>query len=86
MCIFSGPKGAPTAPKVFFQREVMQKAKKLITQHIRAHGKLTLNDCRELLQTTRKYMLPMLYYFDENGVTIRVGDDRVLRGGASAEA
>ena len=67
--------------KVFFHRQVMDRAKELIVQHIRSHDKLTLNDCRELLQTSRKYMLPVLYYFDEVGITLRVGDDRVLRSG-----
>ena len=71
--------------KVFFHRQTLDRAKEMIAQHIRSHGKLTLSDCRELLQTTRKYMLPILYYFDEIGVTLRVGDDRVLRGGASQE-
>jgi len=67
--------------KVFFHLKTIDKAKELIVQHIRSHGKLTLSDCRNLLQTSRKYMLPILYYFDEIGVTLRIGDDRVLRGG-----
>jgi selenocysteine-specific elongation factor len=67
--------------KVFFHQQTIDKARELIIQHIRSHGKLTLRDCRSLLQTSRKYMLPMLYYFDELGITLRVGDDRVLRSG-----
>ena len=66
--------------KVFFHQDSINKTKDLIIQHIREHGKLTLNDCRNLLGTSRKYMLPLLYYFDNAGVTLRVGDDRVLRG------
>jgi selenocysteine-specific elongation factor len=69
--------------KVFFHQQTIDKARELIIQHIRSHGKLTLSDCRNLLQTSRKYMLPILYYFDEIGVTLRIGDDRVLRGGIS---
>jgi len=67
--------------KVFLHPQMIDKARELIVKHIRSHGKLTLKDCRNLLQTSRKYMLPILYYFDEIGVTLRVGDDRVLRGG-----
>ena len=66
--------------KVLFHRDSIDKAKNLIIQHIRKHGKLTLNDCRNLLGTSRKYMLPLLYYFDNAGVTMRIGDDRILRG------
>ena len=71
--------------KVFFHQKTIDKARELIIQHIRSHGKLTLSDCRNLLQTSRKYMLPLLYYFDEAGVTRRVGDDRVLRGDVQKE-
>ena len=67
--------------KVFLHPQTIDKARELIVQHIRSHGKLTLKNCRNLLQTSRKYMLPILYYFDEMGVTLRVGDDRILRGG-----
>lgn len=67
--------------KVFFHKQTIDKAKELIIQHIRSHGKLTLNDCRELFNVTRKYMLPLLYHFDKTGVTLRIGDDRVLKGG-----
>jgi selenocysteine-specific elongation factor len=67
--------------KVFFHKQTIDKAKELIIQHIRSHGKLTLSDCRELFNVTRKYMLPLLYHFDKTGVTLRIGDDRVLKGG-----
>jgi len=70
-----------TDEKVFFHKQTIDKAKELIIQHIRSHGKLTLNDCRELFNVTRKYMLPLLYHFDKTGVTLRIGDDRVLKGG-----
>jgi len=69
--------------KVFFHRQTIDRVRELVVQYIRSHGKLTLSDCRNLLQTTRKYMLPLLYYLDEIGVTLRVGDDRVLRGGVT---
>jgi selenocysteine-specific elongation factor len=67
--------------KVFFHKQTIDKAKELIIQHIRSHGKLTLNDCREIFNVTRKYMLPLLYHFDKTGITLRIGDDRVLKGG-----
>jgi len=66
--------------KVLFHKDSIDKANDLIIQHIREHGKLTLNDCRNLLGTSRKYMLPLLYYFDNAGVTMRIGNDRILRG------
>jgi len=67
--------------KVFLHPKTINQARELIVQHLRSHDKLTLSDCRNLLQTSRKYMLPILYYFDEIGVTLRIGDDRILREG-----
>jgi selenocysteine-specific elongation factor len=66
--------------KVFFHKQTIDKVKESVIQHIRSHGKLTLNECKELLGVSRKYMLPLLYHFDKTGVTLRIGDDRVLKG------
>jgi selenocysteine-specific elongation factor len=50
---------------------------------VRAQGRppgLTVSSFREALGTSRKYALPMLEFFDANGVTRREGDVRILRG------
>jgi selenocysteine-specific elongation factor len=65
--------------KVFFHKQTIDKAKEIIIHHIKSHGKLTLNDCRDLFNITRKYMLPLLYHFDKTSVTLRIGDDRILK-------
>ena len=41
---------------------------------------LTVSAFRERLGTTRKYAVPLLEYFDQQGVTRRQGDVRVVRG------
>jgi selenocysteine-specific elongation factor len=46
---------------------------------------LTVSAFRERLGTTRKYAVPLLEYFDQQGITRRQGDVRVLRG-PSAES
>jgi selenocysteine-specific elongation factor len=43
----------------------------------------TVSAFRERLGTTRKYAVPLLEYFDQQGVTRRQGDVRVLRGPTS---
>jgi len=35
---------------------------------------------RDIFQTSRKYALALLEYTDEQRITKRVGDERVLRG------
>jgi selenocysteine-specific elongation factor len=49
-----------------------------IVTHLHAHGRLTVADARDLLGTSRKYMLPILELLDEQRITRRLGDDRVL--------
>lgn len=39
----------------------------------------TVADCRDHWQTSRKYVVPLLEYFDGQGFTIRQGDQRVVR-------
>jgi selenocysteine-specific elongation factor len=47
--------------------------------HIKEHGKITVADGRDLFGNSRKYILPLLEYLDQQHITRRVGDERVLR-------
>ncbi|MBI4188111.1 MAG: SelB C-terminal domain-containing protein, partial [Chloroflexi bacterium] len=49
-----------------------------VTAHIKAHGKVTLAEVRDLFQTSRKYAQAFLEYLDEKKITRRIGDERVL--------
>ena len=42
------------------------------------NGGLTLSQIREILETTRKYAVPLCEYLDRIGFTKRKGDFRVL--------
>lgn len=44
-----------------------------------AAGEITPNEFREITGLSRKFMIPLLEYFDSIKLTIRVGDKRVLR-------
>ena len=50
-----------------------------IVAQAREHGKITVAEGRDLFDTSRKYVLPLLEYLDQQHVTRRVGDVRVLR-------
>ena len=56
-------------------RQMVEKVK----GHIAQRGKITVADGRDLFGTSRKYVLPLLEYLDQQHVTRRVGDERVLR-------
>ena len=49
-----------------------------VTAHIKAQGKVTLAEVRDMFQTSRKYAQAFLEYLDTKKVTRRVGDERVL--------
>lgn len=49
-----------------------------ITAHLKAQGKVTLAEVRDLLNTSRKYAQVILEHLDEKRITRRVGDERVL--------
>jgi selenocysteine-specific elongation factor len=42
-------------------------------------GELTAASFRDLIGSTRKYTIPLLEYFDRDGLTVRIGDVRRLR-------
>jgi selenocysteine-specific elongation factor len=50
----------------------------LIRSYLEEHGEITVAEARDLLQTSRRYCLPLLEYFDRSGRTGRAGDKRVL--------
>ncbi|MBM2824339.1 MAG: selenocysteine-specific translation elongation factor [Dehalococcoidales bacterium] len=49
-----------------------------VTAHMKAHGKVTLGEARDLFQTSRKYAQAFLENLDDKKITRRVGDERVL--------
>lgn len=52
-----------------------------VGQHAKAGGSININDVRQLFGSSRKYVLAFLEELDRQGVTIRRGDDRILRNG-----
>ena len=48
------------------------------TAHIKAEGKVTLAEVRDMFKTSRKYAQAFLEHLDEKKITRRVGDERVL--------
>jgi selenocysteine-specific elongation factor len=51
---------------------------KKIVAHIKAKGKITLAETRDLFNNSRKYAQALLEHLDQEKVTRRVGDERVL--------
>ena len=68
---------------VLFTARAVDQARVLVVRALGARGELTIADVRELLASTRKYVVPLLGHFDAEGVTRRRGDVRVA--GARAD-
>jgi selenocysteine-specific elongation factor len=50
-----------------------------VIEHLKSKGKITVAEVRDMFQTSRKYALSLLEHLDEQRITRRVGDERVLR-------
>lgn len=49
-----------------------------VKQHLSSRAQMTMSELRDLLDTTRKFSVPIGEYLDRIGLTKRVGDVRVL--------
>lgn len=61
----------------YFGREALEEAQAKISAFLDQHGQITLGQARDLLGSTRKYVLPLLEYLDQIKFTRRQGDLRV---------
>jgi selenocysteine-specific elongation factor len=65
------------AEAVLFLRESYDEALAALLAYVREHGSMTAAEARDVLGTTRKYILPLLEHMDERRLTRRIGDERV---------
>ena len=66
---------------LFFSTDHITDLKNKIIQFLNKHGELSTPQFKEMTGLSRKYLIPLLEYFDATNVTIRVGDVRKLRSG-----
>jgi selenocysteine-specific elongation factor len=64
---------------LFYHRTVLNHIEQQLRSHLEQQGALTAGEFRDLLQISRKYAIPLLEYFDNQRITVRMGDKRVLR-------
>ncbi len=65
-------------PDLHFDAQAVADAREKVVGHLREHGTILAKDARDLVGSSRKYILPLLEYFDQQGITKRDGDIRVL--------
>ena len=62
-----------------FARSAYDAALARLRTHLTEHRSLTVAAARDLLGSSRRYVLPLLEWLDAQKITRRVGDDRILR-------
>ncbi|MEK7785312.1 MAG: SelB C-terminal domain-containing protein, partial [Chloroflexota bacterium] len=67
------------SPEVLFLRETYDSLVAAVRKHLAANPSLTVAQFRDMFGTSRKYALAFLEHLDAVGVTIRKGDERVLK-------
>ncbi len=63
---------------IAFSKEAYQEAVQFLRKFIKENGQIQLGQFRDLLGTSRKYAVALLDHFDQNKITKRTGDNRVL--------
>lgn len=66
--------------EIFYDSAVLGTIREQLCSHLKAKGEITPGEFRELTGLSRKFMIPLLEFFDSQKLTIRIGDKRILRG------
>ena len=66
---------------LYFHQEAIATIRKKLVDFLNTHGEITTPQFKDMTGASRKYVIPIIEYFDARNVTIRVGDIRKLRNG-----
>ena len=66
---------------MYFHREAIDAIRKELVDFLTAHGEISTPQFKDMTGASRKFVIPIIEYFDSRNVTIRVGDIRKLRNG-----
>ena len=66
---------------IFYAPGAIAEIREKTVAYLREKGEITPAEFRELTGLSRKFMIPLLEFFDQEKLTIRLGDKRVLRKG-----
>ncbi len=64
---------------IFYAPAPLQVITEKTLEYLRAKGEITPSEFREITGLSRKFMIPLLEYFDSLKMTVRVGDKRIMR-------
>ncbi len=63
---------------IYFHHQAISEAEELLKEYLQKKDEIELGQFRDLIDSSRKYALPLLEYFDRKKITVRKGDKRIL--------
>jgi selenocysteine-specific elongation factor len=69
-----------TKDDLYFHIDAITGLKNRLVDFLKANEEITTPQFKEMTGASRKYVIPLIEYFDASKVTLRVGDSRKLRG------
>ena len=67
--------------ELFFDASTIEHLKERLVSYLKKHEEISTPDFKNMTGVSRKYLIPLIEYFDSRNVTIRIGDIRKLRSG-----
>ena len=81
MLLVSEGRIVKTKEDLYFDNAAIEDLKQRLVVFLREHGEIDTPRFKDMTGASRKFVIPLLEYFDARNVTLRVGDVRKLRGG-----
>ena len=70
-----------TKDDLYFHIDAITKLRNSLVDFLKANEEITTPQFKEMTGVSRKFVIPLIEYFDASKVTLRIGDSRKLRGG-----
>jgi selenocysteine-specific elongation factor len=64
---------------LYFHSKALDALKDRLIAFLQDNDEISTLQFKELTGASRKYTIPIMEYFDRSQITVRVGDNRVLR-------
>ena len=64
---------------LYFHSKSIEELKEKLISFLQKNGEVNTAQFKDMTGASRKYSIPLIEYFDQEQITVRVGDNRVLR-------
>jgi selenocysteine-specific elongation factor len=75
---------AKITEEILIHEEHLAPLRARVVEFLKGGAKMGMQEFKDISGVSRKYSVPLLEHFDRTGLTIRVGDQRVLRKSSGA--